>query len=94
VVVIGNVTAREVANKFQLNLGFIIMHNISVLGSAGCSVTDLEECLEWAAQSHLTPVVSEVLPLQQAQLAHSRVKQALGRVVLVPELNNKIKSKL
>ena len=81
-VVVGNVTPDRV----QLNAGFVILSELVIAGSAGCSRTDLLDVLAWVEDGRLRPVVADVLPLSEASEAHRRLeaREAAGRIVLRP----------
>lgn len=81
-VVVGNVTT----DRFEVNPGFVILGELKIMGSAGCSRADLEQVLAWVGGGKLRPMLAEVLPLDQAARAHRRLEQrsTSGRLVLVP----------
>jgi D-arabinose 1-dehydrogenase-like Zn-dependent alcohol dehydrogenase len=81
-VVIGNVTS----DRFEVNPGLVILSELQILGSAGCTRADLEQVLAWVLAGEVRPVVAEVLPLEQAALAQQRLeaKGVVGRIVLRP----------
>lgn len=81
-VLLGNVTTE----RAEINPGFVILNELSVIGSAGCNRADLVQVLAWAASGVIHPVVAERLPLEQAADAHRRLeqRQVTGRLVLVP----------
>lgn len=81
-VVVGNVTSDRV----QLNAGFVILSEIVIAGSAGCSRADLHDVLTWVQNGRVRPVVADVLPLHEAPDAHRRLedRDANGRIVLRP----------
>lgn len=83
-VVIGNIETRKV----ELNPGALILFGLSLAGSYGCSVRDLEDVLALVARGALRPVVDRVLPLAEAARAHGLLegRGVVGRIVLTPGL--------
>jgi D-arabinose 1-dehydrogenase-like Zn-dependent alcohol dehydrogenase len=82
VVVAGNVTTE----RFALNPGWIILSEVSIAGTSGCSRADLTRVLAWVAEGRLTPALAERLPLERAADAHRMLeeKAVTGRLVLEP----------
>jgi D-arabinose 1-dehydrogenase-like Zn-dependent alcohol dehydrogenase len=81
-VVVGNVTT----DRFEVNPGLVILSELQISGSAGCTRADLEQVLAWVLEGKLRPVVAEVVPLEQAAVAQQRLeaKGVIGRIVLRP----------
>jgi D-arabinose 1-dehydrogenase-like Zn-dependent alcohol dehydrogenase len=82
-VLIGNVTAERV----EVNPGYVILRELSVLGSSGATRSELQQVLAWAAEGRLKPIVADRLPLERAAEAHERLakKGVIGRIVLQPK---------
>jgi D-arabinose 1-dehydrogenase-like Zn-dependent alcohol dehydrogenase len=82
VVVAGNVTVA----RHEVNPGYLILNEIALMGTSGCTRDDLMTVLAWAGDGTLTPVIADRLPLEQAALAHRRLeeKSVTGRLVLLP----------
>lgn len=80
-VLVGNVTASRV----ELNPGWMIMREATVLGAASASRRDLAEVMGWVASGRLRPVVAERMPLEEAPRAQARLaaREVVGRIVLV-----------
>jgi D-arabinose 1-dehydrogenase-like Zn-dependent alcohol dehydrogenase len=57
-----------------------------IIGSRACRIQDMEEVIGWVAAQKIKPLVSEAVPLEQANEVHARLKknEVLGRVVLKP----------
>jgi alcohol dehydrogenase len=83
-VVVGNLTAVPI----KMNLGQIILKELQIVGSSGATRGDLEQVVHLVEQRVLKPVVDSVLPLEQANEAHQRMKSKdmVGRIVLRPSL--------
>jgi D-arabinose 1-dehydrogenase-like Zn-dependent alcohol dehydrogenase len=81
-VIVGNVTASRV----EVNPGWVILKQVSVLGSAGASRRDVVDVLDWVARKRLKPVVAATMPLEEARAAQMRLlaQNVVGRIVLVP----------
>jgi NADPH:quinone reductase-like Zn-dependent oxidoreductase len=64
----------------------VILYGFQILGSAGCTRTDLEDCFAMIAKKKLRVVVSKVLPLEKAAEAHRILadRGAIGRIILTP----------
>jgi len=58
-----------------------------IIGSRTCKQKDLKDVIDLVAQRKIKPIVSEVVPLEQVNSVHDRLKknEILGRVVLNPE---------
>jgi acryloyl-coenzyme A reductase len=82
VVVIGNVTLE----RGEVNPGLLILSELGLVGSSGCSAADLGDVLGWVAEGKLRPVLAGTLSLGEAAEAHRRLetKAVTGRLVLVP----------
>jgi acryloyl-coenzyme A reductase len=82
VVVVGNVTAE----RAEVNAGLVILNEVAIVGSAGCTRADLTDVLAWVKDGRIEPVVQEVRPLAEAAAAQSTLesKGAVGRIVLAP----------
>jgi acryloyl-coenzyme A reductase len=79
-VAVGNVVEERVA----LNLGYIIVNALSVVGSSGASATDMAALLAFLGDRPLTIPIAAELPLERADEAQRRVKAGglFGRLVL------------
>src|SRR5690606_36036725 len=66
------------------NPGLIILRSITLAGSKGASVHDLQQVVKLAAWGKIKPMVGTVLPLSEAAEAHRRMeaRATVGRVVL------------
>lgn len=84
VVVAGNVTVA----RLELNPGYMILNEVELLGTSGCTRDDLCTVLDWVADGTLQPVIADRLPLKDAAKAHRRLedKGVIGRLVLQPSL--------
>ena len=82
VVVAGNVTVE----RHEVNPGYLILNEVSIGGTSGCTREDLADVLSWVAEGKLAPVLADTLPLEQAPDAHRRLEQrkVTGRLVLRP----------
>ena len=82
VAVVGTLEQRKV----ELDLGYVVVNAIGVLGSNAVSRKALREVMDLVAQKKLTARVDRTLPLEAAAEAHTLVEQraVVGRVVLVP----------
>ena len=82
VVIAGNVTTE----RFEVNPGYAILNEVSLLGSSGCTRADLLDVFRWTQQGTLKPVVAGVFSLAQAADAHRQLegKAVTGRLVLRP----------
>ena len=73
--------------KVELNLGYLVVNAIKLLGSENVSRVALREVMGLVAEGRLAARVDRVLPLARAAEAHRLVeaRELVGRVVLVPE---------
>lgn len=80
---IGNI----VAERAELNLGYIITRALGVIGSSGATRADMAEVLAIHAQTPLAVPIHAQLPLARADEAQRMVRAGgvHGRIVLVPE---------
>jgi D-arabinose 1-dehydrogenase-like Zn-dependent alcohol dehydrogenase len=81
-VLVGNVTG----DRLELNPGFVILHEVSLLGSRSASRAELAEVLAMVEAGALRPIVAERLPLEAARAAQERLagKGVVGRLILSP----------
>ena len=79
-VVVGNLETRTV----DLNPGLVILKELEIIGSFATSTSELREVFDLVGRGTLKPVVSQVLPLEEAAAAHRSLQEraVLGRVVL------------
>jgi NADPH:quinone reductase-like Zn-dependent oxidoreductase len=82
VVVCGGHAGEVVA----LDLIELFRHEWSVIGCARASEAELRHVIELVGRGELTPVVSEILPLEQAAEAHRLMedRRQFGKVLLAP----------
>lgn len=82
VVVVGNVDARRV----ELNLGYLLVRSIAVIGSDNVTRAALRQAMMLVRDGRITPRIHERMPLERAADAHRllEARGAIGRVVLVP----------
>jgi D-arabinose 1-dehydrogenase-like Zn-dependent alcohol dehydrogenase len=82
VVVVGNITVE----RGEVNPGLLILTELGVMGSSGCSKDDLLQIFRWVEEGKLIPALTQVLPLSAAAEAHRRLelRGVTGRLVLVP----------
>ncbi len=82
VVVVGNIDTERVA----MNLGYLILHGLTVAGSASCWRDDLADVFAMVERGELAPKIDRVLSLADAAEAHRLLaaRAVVGRVVLVP----------
>jgi NADPH2:quinone reductase len=80
---IGNVVDERVA----VNLGYIIVNALRVVGSSGASPTDMAALFAFAAEHPLNLPIADELPLADADEAQRRVRAGglWGRVVMIPD---------
>jgi len=73
--------------KFELNLGYLVVNAIKVLGSDNVSRAALREAMALVADGRIEARIDRTLPLAAAAQAHTLVEERklVGRVVLVPE---------
>ncbi len=83
VVVIGNV----VEDKASLNLGYLVVNGLHVVGSSGATAEDMAGVLALHARSPLSIPRHSILPLSQADAAQRQLQAGggEGRIVLVPQ---------
>jgi len=79
---VGNITGE----RLELNPGWMIMREATLVGSRSASRADLAEVLAMAADGRLRPVIADRLPLAEARAAQERLahKGVVGRLLLVP----------
>jgi D-arabinose 1-dehydrogenase-like Zn-dependent alcohol dehydrogenase len=80
--VVGNI----VDAKAEVNLGFICVNDIHFCGSTGASRRDMAGLLELHARSPLSVVISDRIPLENADEAQRRLRAGGidGRLLLCP----------
>ena len=80
VVVIGNVVDERV----DLNLGYVIVNALRVVGSSGATAADMARLFARLGDPLLTLPIAEELPLERAEEAQRRVRAGglTGRLVL------------
>jgi D-arabinose 1-dehydrogenase-like Zn-dependent alcohol dehydrogenase len=83
VAVVGTLESRRV----ELELGYVVVNAIRVLGSNNVSRAALREVMDLVVQGRLEAPVDRMLPLSAAAEAHALLEErkAVGRIVLVPE---------
>jgi len=83
-VIVGNITLE----KAQINPGYLIWKEISIVGSRGATIQEVQEVMELVEQRVLKPVVAHVMNLNEASKAQKMLLQrsVCGRIVLVPKL--------
>ncbi len=79
---LGEVTGRPV----QLNLAEVIFRDARIIGSSGVSRSVVHEAARMVSEGDITPIVSRVLPLEEAEDAFELLasRSVLGRIVLTP----------
>lgn len=79
-VVLGNVEGKEVA----IPPAYLILKEISLIGTKSCSVHEMQEVLGMLAGRQVQADVSEVVPLSEVGEVHRRMEsgEASGRIVL------------
>jgi D-arabinose 1-dehydrogenase-like Zn-dependent alcohol dehydrogenase len=82
VVTIGNVVPTE---RLAVNLGFVIVRALRIIGSSGASPRDMADLLELFGDDAFD-LTTEDVPLDEAESAHRRLRQGgvTGRLVLRP----------
>lgn len=82
VVVVGNVDAR----RFELNLGYILVRGLSIIGSDNVTRAALRQVMALVRDGRIEPLIHARLPLAEAAEAHRllEARGASGRVVLIP----------
>lgn len=80
VVVLGNVEGSEVS----LPPAYLILKEISLLGTKSCTTHEMERLLRELAQGRLRADVTEIVPLSHARAVHERMEagERTGRLVL------------
>jgi D-arabinose 1-dehydrogenase-like Zn-dependent alcohol dehydrogenase len=73
--------------RVELNLGYLVVNSIKLLGSDNVSRKALRETMALVADGRIEVRIDRRLPLSAAAEAHALVeqRQVVGRVVLVPE---------
>jgi D-arabinose 1-dehydrogenase-like Zn-dependent alcohol dehydrogenase len=81
-VLVGNILTEPLT----FNPGAVILFGYQILGSAGCTRTDLVDALELVRTKALRVTIDRVLPLDQAAEAHRLLadRGVVGRVILTP----------
>jgi D-arabinose 1-dehydrogenase-like Zn-dependent alcohol dehydrogenase len=71
---------------YQLNLGFLVLNNLTVMGSDNVTRRALRELMTLVANGRIKPVIDRILPLEQVAEAHRMVenREVFGRIVLRP----------
>jgi len=84
IVFIGNLDLA----KINVNPGYLIMKEISVMGSSEATREDMAEIIKLVQDKKLKPVVEKVMPLSEFSSAQKKLEErgACGRIVLVPKL--------
>lgn len=79
-VLIGNVTNSAA----KLPLGLPIIKGLEIIGSDSVTANELERCFAFLDAQGIRPVVSDVLPLEDAAVAHDMLeaRQVSGRIIL------------
>jgi NADPH2:quinone reductase len=69
-----------------LNVNWLYLNHLSVLGATGETADDARISLQAAAEGKMKPLIDRVLPLSQAALGHELVegRQVTGKVILDP----------
>lgn len=78
---IGNVDPQDLS----VRPGLVILKELSVVGSAHATKKDLEAVVSLVTAGHVTPLIAEAIPLEEARRAHGPIAEnyPLGRRVLV-----------
>jgi len=73
--------------RVDLNLGYIVVNGIKVLGSNNVSRQALRTVMDLVAEGRIEARIDRTLPLSAAAEAHALVEQrkVVGRIVLVPD---------
>jgi len=71
---------------FSIYPADIMRSEFRIIGSRACRLSDMEEVISLVTNQKIKPLVSETVPLEQANEVHTRLKknEILGRVVLRP----------
>jgi NADPH:quinone reductase-like Zn-dependent oxidoreductase len=82
VVVVGNVDAR----RFELNLGYLLVRSLSLIGSDNITRAALRQVMQLVRDGRIRPRIHGRMPLERAADAHRllEARGAMGRVVLIP----------
>lgn len=82
VVVVGNIDTR----RFELNLGYILVRSLSIIGSDNVTRSALRQVMALVQAGQLRPLIHACMPLAQAADAHRllEARGATGRIVLIP----------
>jgi NADPH2:quinone reductase len=69
-----------------LNVNWLYLNHLSVLGATGETADDARISLQAAAEGKMKPLIDRILPLSQAALGHELVegRQVTGKVILDP----------
>ena len=69
-----------------LNVNWLYLNHLSVLGATGETADDARISLQAAAEGKMKPLIDRILPLSQAVLGHELVegRQVTGKVILDP----------
>ena len=80
---IGQLTGQFV----PFNPAQLFLKNVSMLSATSTTRRQLEECLQLVRRGQVRPIVTEVLPLEEAARAHLAVEngRAAGRLLLRPD---------
>lgn len=80
IVFVGQVSGESVA----FNPGSLVQRNLRLIGTKAATLQDLRDVLNLAASGKLRPVVTRVLPMEEAAEAHRMLeqRQTTGRIVL------------
>lgn len=81
VIFVGNISQE----RLSLNVGFVIVKALRIIGSSGASPRDMADLLEIRGDRPFAMTIEE-LPLDQAESAHQRLRKGgvPGRLVLRP----------
>ena len=73
-----------VAEVLALHAGLVILKEIELIGSAGCSPRDLAEVLQLIDGGSIEPVIDSVFPLRDGRDAFARLTsgEQFGKVVI------------
>ena len=78
--------AYNTSNPFQVKSFLMVSKELEVYGARWCGRDEFKQCIDLVSDSKVDPVVGEVHPLSEANLALNRLQKGeiLGRAVLVP----------